>query len=692
MMLILAGLITLNFTHSAYAVNSIYGDPTTPNLSSTSGTIERDSILGSVPMKARGKLLAVYENPGLLHHRVLWVVDEFTPVATETISEFGLTYYKLPAGGLATFGFGPEISGAFTTLPIFLGHGYITPLKLISAQSFPDSTDEFVLTYRFSVKFKGPPSFLPNGFKYVEHPGASFRLVVRYKNCENGYFLDNESISEIESPPVAGFGILPNLGSSVSARIFSDAFGFSEGWRGNGVSALVADKIGDWFRRGARDVTDSTNLTDSNPFGRATGDVSTNVIQFAFEGMLNQDTWDADDVAAQRQEIASLNNVTPFFNFWGIDGGNSGGGDRTKPTVKILAPKNVLVNPFTLNGTVKDVSGVSSLTVSLNGGTPVSATIGSTVGAVARWNLDGLVLENGPNTILVSATDATGNTRITSKSVNYRNVRAELAGVFTAILRPNDSSGTFGVITLKVATTGIFTGKIQIGSLRKSVIGVLRNDGAARFKPVFGDTLTLDAIGEIGLSVDEVEGLNGALRSSDGTGRVLADFQGLSAPYSSKNPVPPGILNQPLSAPSKAVYQVAFLSKEQMPAMDLLAYPQSDGSSVLTLKKTGATKIVGVLADGTKFTTAGALRADHTMPLFIPLYSKRGAMIGELELNSGGPEPDVTGTDLLWFRPNQSLSKNPPANYPSGWPTGITVDALGSKYVKPASLNSGQAR
>lgn len=379
----------------------------------------------------------------------------------------------------------------------------------------------------------------------------------------------------------------------------------------------------------------------------------------------------------------------------GTDGAGNNGIDKTKPTVAINAPARAdIANPFTLAGTVKETGGLASVAVSVNRGAPVTATFSSSSGTAIPWSVSGLTLENGTNLVEVVATDANGNVGTAKKTVTYVNDRPELAGTFSGRLAPVGAAGmgTVGLVTVKVTASGLFTGKVQIGGVSKAIIGILSNAGTARFKPALAESFEVldhgQNLGTIAFSVDAATGLNGTLSGAGGA--ELAEFSGLAAGYSAKAPVPVALLNQPVANPSKGTYTVVFAHQAQTPPMSTATYPQGDGYASLTLTKAGVITLAGVLADGTKYTASGALRTDGTASFFTLLYAKKGGFGGDLTFDPTAADTDVSSPDFLWVRPDQSSAKKPPKAYASGWPAGIRVEALGTFYAKPASLNFGQ--
>lgn len=371
--------------------------------------------------------------------------------------------------------------------------------------------------------------------------------------------------------------------------------------------------------------------------------------------------------------------------------------DRTAPVVKIVSPSARKVSgPFTISGTVKELAALDSVIVRLNGvELPLDAALSADAGAAISWSVSNAMPENGPNIIEIEAIDGGGNRGTASKTVNSTfGAAGALAGNYAAVLSPVATPGvdTTGLISITVTTTGAFSGKAMIGGLKIPLRGVLRNNGDARFMPALGSSVMLERrkpiaslLGVLALSVSDSDGLTGTL-SEDATGAVvLADFAGKVAPYSRKNPAPVEFLNQPAGNPTKGYYTLVFPSKPQQPEIDPFFFPQGDGFSTVTVKRSGSVSLAGQLADGTRFSAGGQLRADGSLPLFAQLYRKRGGLAGELAF-ANLSDSDWSGTDLLWVRPEIETQKS----YPDGWPLGIRVDAVGTKYAKPASLDFGQ--
>jgi hypothetical protein len=108
--------------------------------------------------------------------------------------------------------------------------------------------------------------------------------------------------------------------------------------------------------------------------------------------------------------------------------------------------------------------------------------------------------------------------------------------------------------------------------------------------------------------------------------------------------------------------------------------PSAPGYGAGTVKKTGATTIIGKLADGTPLSLSALVRADGTLALYGCLYGKKSPFAGEITgyaiLDPTPQGTGVTGT-LAWRKPAQ----------PAGtfWPLGFeqTVEMDGSVYTPP---------
>jgi hypothetical protein len=373
--------------------------------------------------------------------------------------------------------------------------------------------------------------------------------------------------------------------------------------------------------------------------------------------------------------------------------------DTKAPVIKITAPTaGTVAGAFTLTGTVNEDVALKSFTVTLNGA-PVTLDAQATFVPKTNmpWSASNVAPENGSNTIVVTAVDFANHTTTATKIVGYVNNRPELAGTYNAVLLPNVAlpadNDTTGLVTVTVAKSGSFSGRVTLGGVAIPIAGVLKNNGAARFKPTLATTCDLidrtefdSHFGMLSLTVVSPAGLSGTLSTAAIDGFPLATFSGKVASYTAAAPVDDALLNLPVgSTLNRGQYNIAFPSKAQTPSMGAADYPQGDGYTSLTLARNGNISFSGYLADGSRYIGATRLRADGTAPLYVQLYRKQGAMAGSVTF-SNLANTDVAGTNFLWLRPAQPRARL----YPLGWPNGVKVDAAGTKFAGPASLDFGQ--
>jgi hypothetical protein len=201
----------------------------------------------------------------------------------------------------------------------------------------------------------------------------------------------------------------------------------------------------------------------------------------------------------------------------------------------------------------------------------------------------------------------------------------------------------------------------------------LRVDDSGEYPVVVGEL-----IGEDDLSTDEVEAV------------VLSTATSKKAVYSAAKVLPEGMLRIPMeifdAANEKGSYTALFVTDDNSTVLDRALYPQGAGSARVTVTNAGTVTIAGRLADGTAISLSSRLSPDNDMPMYAALYSAKGFISGGLRFDDSALETDAFCESMVWFRPNTrtASTKNLTTLYPDGWPEGITMQVLGSKYVAPA--------
>jgi len=369
--------------------------------------------------------------------------------------------------------------------------------------------------------------------------------------------------------------------------------------------------------------------------------------------------------------------------------------DKVLPSFKLTSKSGKVTSPtFQIAGTAKDNVDIARVEVRVSGGAPQLATLGALTNGSRSIDLSGLALENGKNTIVVTAFDRSGNAaKSVTLKVTYANSRPALAGKYNglalaAVAPANDNTG---FVNLTVAALGTFTGKVTIGAAVLPIKGLFDNAGVAHFN-VTGDTaaaattlalskkvgLTTTPYGNLALAIS-TDKVTGTLK--DGNAVVLANIDTDRAFFDGKTPatsVPASYLA------TKGNYTFILPAHQTQTGLTSADYPQGDGSATLKLTIKGVATAKGTLADGTPFTAAAPLSKDRNWPFFVKLYKKGGAIAGVVNFDDTKQASDFTVTDIVWIRPADPKAKS----YPNGWPGGILTDVVGSKYDSTGALYS----
>ena len=227
-------------------------------------------------------------------------------------------------------------------------------------------------------------------------------------------------------------------------------------------------------------------------------------------------------------------------------------------------------------------------------------------------------------------------------------------GLFSEAAGPQP--GQAGSFRLLLKPRGTYSGMVQTGMKRKGFSGKLGEQSLvlASVRDPGANPITLQLQLGSGATADIVTGY-----VSDGF--WIAPAVGYRAPYDAKR----------RPAPFASAYTLVFPGQADGTAA-------TDGDSYATVRVTpgGIVRVLGMLADGSKFTQAAALANGGLWPVFVPSNEGRGLLAGWLGFESE-PDSDLGGT-LNWIRP--ANAKSP---YESG---GVVMSsrAKGSSYAVPA--------
>ncbi len=271
---------------------------------------------------------------------------------------------------------------------------------------------------------------------------------------------------------------------------------------------------------------------------------------------------------------------------------------------------------------------------------------------------------------------------------------SDFAGNYSGLATPTavatNPARQVGLAWVSVASTGAFTGKLQLGGSISQVpfTGTFGRGGPARFGVARTPALEIKRTGLpsifLALSLDVqapvTHRISGSLTENGIEVSSLEINRHLYTPI--KNPFPP-LVNVPLSLRNQATdagkYTAVFqaLTPEDQ-GRDATAFPQGDGYALLDVLPTGAVMAVGRLGDGQSFAVVSYLSKDNVLPLYLTPYGGTGTLSGPVSFRDL-ESSDADGAGLRWFKPANAAD----TAYRSGWPAGVKVDLVGSKYVSP---------
>lgn len=269
-------------------------------------------------------------------------------------------------------------------------------------------------------------------------------------------------------------------------------------------------------------------------------------------------------------------------------------------------------------------------------------------------------------------------------------------GIFNGLVLPNSPTlphaDTLGMLqNAKVLGNGSFTSTLKIDGASFPVNGSFFPIGStayARFVngTTRGTELIIARSGKpslivsLTLNLHSGSGIRGTLKQrSRGVDIAECDVSGYLAAYSATNKAPSALAGT-VSKP----YTLLLPAMTQIPPIGATYYPQSPGYATMTLSVAGVASFTGRLADHTPFSGSGSLFSGDQWPLFVSLYSGKGAIAGYVTITDANATTyDVNATgDLYWVRPPIASSQW----YPDGWADGIMVGMVGARYnVPPAT-------
>jgi hypothetical protein len=359
--------------------------------------------------------------------------------------------------------------------------------------------------------------------------------------------------------------------------------------------------------------------------------------------------------------------------------------EKIQPIVKLGGKGKVTNGYFQIVGTATDNVNVARVEVRVNGGEPTLMALDDLLKG-GRGFIASLSLENGRNTIEVTAYDFSGNASNPSVStVIYTKNQSELAGIYSGVLMstgPHARDRT-GFLRVTVTKAGLFSGKVSIGDHVQAVTGLFDNEGIARFKPMV-DTVFAATSAVLTKKVKNQTRELGSLKmmlapgvisgTVDFAGEVLASVDAPRAFFDGKT-VATTVNAYYLD--NKGKYTAILPARETQAGLSASEFPQGVSYGTTTVSAKGAVRFAGKLADGTAITASAALSEQYQWPFFVPLYKGLGVVAGHATLDGVDVSSDMRGPDFVWIRP-----ATPGAPYyAEGWPSGIALDFFAAKYA-----------
>lgn len=250
------------------------------------------------------------------------------------------------------------------------------------------------------------------------------------------------------------------------------------------------------------------------------------------------------------------------------------------------------------------------------------------------------------------------------------------------------SNATEGAITVTVLSSGAFTGRVSIEGLTLAIAGTFDEQGKARFGASRSRVLTIPRSGKSPL-LGQFQIHVGSPPSGTLTGSLVdpevavSNFSAHRAHWNGTTLIPGDLLR---AGNANGVFNVRLENAApalQSPELTASDYPQGWGLATATVTKAGAVSVAGTLSDGTTFTAASTLSQNKVLHLYASLYGKRGCFLGDWLFDAMQANSDVSGTNMAWLRPILDDQY-----YAGGWPSGLVVEALGTKFAPPVTGTS----
>ncbi len=367
--------------------------------------------------------------------------------------------------------------------------------------------------------------------------------------------------------------------------------------------------------------------------GTAGDNLGVALVQYRLENAAG--TNDYQNADGTNNWTATINNLIPGPNTIRVRSFDTSGNDSPEVSVTV---NFVVVSLLTVN-----INGTGTVTPSLN---QTLQPVGNTLTLTAKAS-SGQVFSNW-----------TGDASSTSPAITFvmrsnmvlsanfvPNPFTPLAGTYEGLIYqtngPNNPSS--GFFNGKLTSAGAFSAKIVLGGQKLSLSGQFTAGGFFSNNIVRKGAPPLTAQLNLDLATGSLTGQFG-----DGSG-----FTQL-------------IANRAVTSAGATAGKYTLLIPG---GADGVAQPGGDSYATIVVSSTGAISLKGVLADGSKVTQKANLLTTGQWPLYIPLYSGGGSVLGWLNFSNG-----VIGGTVDWFKRSGLTGL-----YPTGFT--LTNEAVGSSYM-----------
>jgi hypothetical protein len=226
-------------------------------------------------------------------------------------------------------------------------------------------------------------------------------------------------------------------------------------------------------------------------------------------------------------------------------------------------------------------------------------------------------------------------------------------GIYNGLVLGNSvDPQTSGDFSISVNSHQKYSGRVTVGGQHLSISGTIASGGSALSSIKRGKAGTTTVSLTFGLD-DQAGKVFGTVSDADFSANLSG---GINSFNTKTNPAP--------EAGNYTILLPGTSGDANQPA--------GSGYATMRVQANGSASIQGELADGTKFNDSANLTSDGAFPLYVPVYSGKGCVVGWLNFENGGSD-GLNGT-VSWLKPDGIRSKS----YPGGFSEQLS--AMGSPY------------